>query len=122
MAFYNRALSLAVELGSPAFEADSGSVTESVKVALGSIIRAIPQSHRSTLLYLLDFIEIFASKEEINGLSSDALAFIFNTCILANHAMEEITDPEAYEKSRIVVRFMIEFSGYFVDDINNWTG
>ena len=63
----------------------------------------IPHSYRATLTYLLDFIAVLGRKENFTGIASDALASIFTSCVLLIHAVEEITDPEAYEKPRLIV-------------------
>ena len=79
----------------------------------------IPHSYRATLTYLLDFIAVLGRKENFTGIASDALASIFTSCVLLIHAVEEITDPEAYEKPRLIVHDLdlgvdLGFIGYLV--------
>lgn len=100
-AFYGRALG--VEVDSPVVEGGKGVDVD----ALLSIIRDIPPSHRSALLYILDLLAVFASHEDDNGTNSLSLASMFKSCILANHAIED-TAPVAYATSRNIVKFMIE--------------
>lgn len=108
IAFYSRAL--CVEVDSPVVEGGKGVDVD----ALLSIIRDIPPSHRTALLYILDLLAVFASHEEDNGASSLSLASMFKSCILANHAIEDTT-PVTYTTSRNIVKFMIEISDDLVE-------
>lgn len=113
-AFYKRALCVHVNI--PVAEADKGIDIEAAKLALLSIFRDLSLRSRSVLMYILDLLAVFGSKEELNGTNSVILASIFKSCILANPTVED-TDPIAYAKSKDIVAFMIENSDFFLENL-----
>lgn len=98
MAFYDHALSFAMELGSSDASklANNRLGTESsfgfVRESLRSIIRDIPKSHRDLLIYLLDFM----GSEEMSSIGSGVPTTLFQPCIPASDVMEEYADLEAF--------------------------
>lgn len=115
-AFYKRALCVRVHVNSPEAKSDNSIDVKAANLALLSIVRDIPLLSRYALMYVLDLLAVFGSKEETNGTNSVILASIFKSCILANPTVED-TDPIAYAKSKDLVTFMIENNEFFVENL-----
>ncbi|KAL3232170.1 GTPase-activating protein SAC7 [Nakaseomyces bracarensis] len=59
-------------------------------------------------IYLLDLLSLFARQSHLNLMSGSNLAAIFQPSILS-HPQHDL-DPKAYELSRLVVEFLIEYT------------
>ena len=71
---------------------------------------------RALLLYLLDFLAVFARKSELNNLTTERLATIFQPAILSPvRAGEEFVEEKAYRRlSQGVVTYLIEMQENFL--------
>jgi len=76
------------------------------------LITELPPLNRQLLLYLLDLLAVFASKSEVNLMTSSNLAAIFQPGILShpNHDMA----PNEYRLSQDVLIFLIEHQDHFL--------
>lgn len=76
------------------------------------LITELPPLNRQLLLYLLDLLAVFASKSDVNLMTSSNLAAIFQPGILShpNHDMA----PKEYRLSQDVLIFLIEHQDHFL--------
>ena len=76
------------------------------------LITELPPLNRQLLLYILDLLAVFASKSELNRMTSANLAAIFQPGMLShpNHDME----PTEYRLSQDVIIFLIENQDNFL--------
>ena len=76
------------------------------------LITELPPLNRQLLLYILDLLAVFASKSDLNKMTTPNLAAIFQPGILSHpqHAMA----PEEYRLSQDVLIFLIENQDHFL--------
>lgn len=76
------------------------------------LITQVPPLNRQLLLYILDLLAVFASKSDLNKMTTANLAAIFQPGILShpNHDMA----PAEYRLSQDVMIFLIEHQDYFL--------
>ncbi|KAI9713740.1 MAG: hypothetical protein M1812_006578 [Candelaria pacifica] len=80
--------------------------------AYQKLIRDLPPLNRQLLLYILDALAVFASKSELNSMTSASLAVIFQAGILSP-PLEDVLDNQAQD----VLIFLIENQDHFLMDI-----
>ena len=80
----------------------------------------LPPVSRQLLLYLLDLLAVFASKYEINKMTSARLAAIFQPAILSPVKAGEdfIEEAEACRLSQDVLHFLIENQDDFLIEMS----
>ena len=76
------------------------------------VITELPPLNRQLLLYILDLLAVFASKSDINRMTSNNLAAIFQPGILS-HPQHDM-DPGEYRFSQDVLMFLIENQDHFL--------
>ena len=76
------------------------------------LITELPPLNRQLLLYILDLLAVFASKSELNRMTSANLAAIFQPGILS-HPSHDMEPPE-YRLSQDVIIFLIENQDNFL--------
>ncbi|SMR42166.1 unnamed protein product [Zymoseptoria tritici ST99CH_1E4] len=77
-----------------------------------SLITELPPLNRQLLLYILDLLAVFASKSDMNKMTTPNLAAIFQPGIL-NHPQHGMA-PEEYRLSQDVLIFLIENQDSFL--------
>ena len=77
-----------------------------------SLITELPPLNRQLLLYILDLLAVFASKSDLNKMTTPNLSAIFQPGIL-NHPQHEMSPPE-YRLSQDVLIFLIENQDSFL--------
>ena len=76
------------------------------------VITELPPLNRQLLLYILDLLAVFASKSDINRMTSTNLAAIFQPGMLS-HPQHDM-DPDEYRLSQDVLVFLIENQDHFL--------
>jgi hypothetical protein len=76
------------------------------------IITELPPLNRQLLLYILDLLAVFASKSDLNKMTTPNLAAIFQPGILS-HPAHDMAPPE-YRLSQDVLIFLIENQDHFL--------
>lgn len=76
------------------------------------LITELPPLNRQLLLYILDLLAVFASKSDLNKMTTQNLAAIFQPGIL-NHPQHDMA-PEEYRLSQDVLIFLIENQDSFL--------
>jgi len=76
------------------------------------LITTLPPLNRQLLLYILDLLAVFASKSDINKMTTTNLAAIFQPGILS-HPNHDMSPPE-YRLSQDVLIFLIENQDHFL--------
>ena len=99
-----------------AIEAQSPSVgdfdpDEAIKI-FQNLITELPPLNRQLLLYILDLLAVFASKSDLNKMTTPNLAAIFQPGILS-HPQHDMAPPE-YRLSQDVLIFLIENQDSFL--------
>ncbi|QDS77210.1 hypothetical protein FKW77_002755 [Venturia effusa] len=84
---------------------------ETIKI-FQRLITELPPLNRQLLLYILDLLAVFASKSDLNKMTTSNLAAIFQPGILShpNHDMS----PSEYRLSQDVLIFLIENQDHFL--------
>jgi hypothetical protein len=77
-----------------------------------SLITELPPLNRQLLLYILDLLAVFASKSDLNKMTTPNLAAIFQPGILS-HPHHDMAPPE-YRLSQDVLIFLIEKQDHFL--------
>jgi hypothetical protein len=77
-----------------------------------SLITELPPLNRQLLLYILDLLAVFASKSDLNKMTTTNLAAIFQPGILS-HPHHDMAPPE-YRLSQDVLIFLIENQDHFL--------
>lgn len=77
-----------------------------------SLITELPPLNRQLLLYILDLLAVFASKSDLNKMTTPNLAAIFQPGIL-NHPQHDMA-PQEYRLSQDVLIFLIENQDSFL--------
>ena len=80
------------------------------------LITELPPLNRQLLLYILDLLAVFASKSELNRMTSANLAAIFQPGMLS-HPSHDMEPPE-YRLSQDVIIFLIENQDNFLVGMN----
>ena len=85
---------------------------EAAIITYQRLITELPPLNRQLLLYILDLLAVFASKSELNRMTSANLAAIFQPGMLSHpsHDME----PHEYRLSQDVIIFLIENQDNFL--------
>lgn len=91
-------------------------VYEAVIAAYQSLVEELPRNHKQLLVYMLDFLAVFAAKSEQTGMSTAHLVAIFQPALLAHPSY--YTGLEGYKLSRLVLTFLIENQDHFVASIS----
>lgn len=81
-------------------------------VTYQQLITEIPPLNRQLLLYILDLLAVFASKSDVNLMTSANLAAIFQPGVLS-HPIHDMS-PEAYRLSQDVLIFLIDNQDSFL--------
>ena len=76
------------------------------------LITELPPLNRQLLLYILDFLSVFASKADLNLMTSANLSAIFQPGLL-NHPSHDMSPPE-YRLSQDVLIFLIDNQDSFL--------
>ncbi|KAI9791680.1 MAG: hypothetical protein M1833_001346 [Piccolia ochrophora] len=76
------------------------------------LITELPPLSRQLLLYILDLLAVFASKSDLNRMTSGNLAAIFQPGILSHPAHDMA--PDEYRLSQDVLVFLIENQDHFL--------
>jgi hypothetical protein len=76
------------------------------------LITELPPLNRQLLLYILDLLAVFASKSDLNKMTTPNLAAIFQPGILS-HPAHDMAPPE-YRLSQDVLIFLIENQDHFL--------
>ncbi|RYP91034.1 hypothetical protein DL770_002864 [Monosporascus sp. CRB-9-2] len=76
------------------------------------LIKELPPLNRQLLLYILDLLAVFAAKADLNRMTAQNLAAIFQPGMLSHpaHAMA----PEEYRLNQCVIIFLIENQDHFL--------
>lgn len=77
-----------------------------------TLITSLPPLNRQLLLYILDLLAVFASKSDLNKMTTPNLAAIFQPGILS-HPQHDMAPPE-YRLSQDVLIFLIENQDSFL--------
>jgi hypothetical protein len=77
-----------------------------------SLITELPPLNRQLLLYILDLLAVFASKSDLNKMTTPNLAAIFQPGILS-HPSHDMAPPQ-YRLSQDVLIFLIENQDHFL--------
>jgi hypothetical protein len=77
-----------------------------------NLITELPPLNRQLLLYILDLLAVFASKSDLNKMTTPNLAAIFQPGILS-HPSHDMAPPE-YRLSQDVLIFLIENQDHFL--------
>ena len=77
-----------------------------------NLITELPPLHRQLLLYILDLLAVFASKSDLNKMTTPNLAAIFQPGILS-HPQHDMA-PQEYRLSQDVLIFLIENQDNFL--------
>jgi hypothetical protein len=77
-----------------------------------SLIKEMPPLHRQLLLYLLDLLAVFASKSDLNKMTTPKLAAIFQPGLLSHP--EHLVSPNEQQLSQDVLTFLIENQDRFL--------
>nr|POE80898.1 rho-gtpase-activating protein 5 [Quercus suber] len=77
-----------------------------------ALITEIPPLNRQLLLYILDLLAVFASKSDLNKMTTANLSAIFQPGILS-HPQHDMA-PEEYRLSQDVLIFLIENQDHFL--------
>ncbi len=100
--------------GQPNGQAQDGEVLDEAKIieVYQQVITELPPLNRQLLLYILDLLAVFASKSDVNRMTSTNLAAIFQPGMLSHpqHDME----PGEYRLSQDVLVFLIENQDHFL--------
>ncbi|PIB02438.1 Rho-GTPase-activating protein 5 [Cercospora beticola] len=80
--------------------------------AYQALITELPPLNRQLLLYILDLLAVFASKSDLNKMTTPNLAAIFQPGIL-NHPQHDMA-PQEYRLSQDVLIFLIENQDSFL--------
>lgn len=80
--------------------------------AYQGLITELPPLNRQLLLYILDLLAVFASKSDLNKMTTPNLAAIFQPGIL-NHPQHDMA-PQEYRLSQDVLIFLIENQDSFL--------
>ena len=94
----------------------SGEEIESAIRKFQQLITLLPPPSRQLLLYLLDIMAVFCSKSEINKMTSQRLAAIFQPAILSPVKAGEdfIEEMSSRQLSQDVLTFLIERQDHFL--------
>ena len=84
----------------------------SVIIAYQKLITELPPLNRQLLLYLLDLLAVFASKQEVNGMDSFNLSAVFQPGILS-HPDHDLF-PHEYKLSQNVLVYLILNQDHFL--------
>ena len=79
------------------------------------LVASLPPLNRQLLLYILDLLAVFASKSEVNRMTSENLSAIFQPGILTHP--RDVMTPQAYRLSQEVLVFLIDNQGHFLLDM-----
>lgn len=79
------------------------------------LVSSLPPLNRQLLLYILDLLAVFASKSEVNRMTSENLSAIFQPGILTHP--RDVMAPEAYRLSQEVLVFLIDNQAHFLLDM-----
>lgn len=85
---------------------------EAAIITYQRLITELPPLNRQLLLYILDLLAVFASKSELNRMTSANLAAIFQPGMLS-HPSHDMEPPE-YRLSQDVIIFLIENQDNFL--------
>lgn len=77
-----------------------------------SLIVGMPPLNRQLLLYLMDFLAVFASKSELNKMTTPKLAAIFQPGLLSNS--QDSSSLAERQLSQDVLVFLIENQDHFL--------
>ena len=94
----------------------SGQEIESAICKFQQLITSLPPPSRQLLLYLLDVMAVLCSKSEINKMTSQRLAAIFQPAILSPVKAGEdfIEEISSHQLSQDVLTFLIEQQDHFL--------
>ena len=84
------------------------------------LVASLPPLNRQLLLYILDLLAVFASKSDINRMTSENLAAIFQPGVLT-HPRDDMA-PQEYRLSQEVLVFLIDNQANFLLDMCPPTG
>jgi len=77
-----------------------------------SLITAMPLVDRQLLLYLLDMLAVFASKSDLNKMTTEKLAAVFQPGLLSHP--EHRLSPNEQQLSQDVLIFLIDYQDNFL--------
>lgn len=77
-----------------------------------SLVTEMPPLIRQLLLYLLDLLAVFASKSDVNKMTTPKLAAIFQPALVSHP--EHRLSPNEQQLSRDVLVFLIEYQDNFL--------
>lgn len=78
------------------------------------LVSSLPPLNRQLLLYILDLLAVFASKSEINRMTSENLSAIFQPGLIT-HPRDDMA-PQEYKLSQEVLVFLIDNQSNFLLD------
>lgn len=78
------------------------------------LVASLPPLNRQLLLYILDLLAVFASKAEINRMTSENLSAIFQPGLIT-HPSHDMA-PQEYRLSQEVLVFLIDNQAHFLLD------
>lgn len=78
------------------------------------LVASLPAYNRQLLLYILDLLAVFASKAEINRMTSENLSAIFQPGLITHPDHDMI--PHEYKLSQEVLVFLIDNQSHFLLD------
>ncbi|ORY73666.1 Rho GTPase activation protein [Protomyces lactucae-debilis] len=84
------------------------------------LVSSLPPVNRQLLLYILDLLAVFASKAEMNRMTSENLSAIFQPGVLS-HPRDDMA-PQEYHLSQKVLVFLIDNQAHFLLDMCPPTG
>ncbi|CCG83560.1 putative Rho GTPase activator [Taphrina deformans PYCC 5710] len=88
--------------------------TEKVIVRMQELVASLPPLNRQLLLYILDLLAVFASKSDINRMTSENLSAIFQPGLIT-HPRDDMA-PQEYKLSQEVLVFLIDNQSHFLLD------
>lgn len=87
-------------------------------------VSLLPPLSRQVLMYLLDVLAVFASKSELNKMTSARLATVFQPILLSPVETSDgfIEEEKSRCHSRDVLKFLVEHQDYFLIDNSGTRG
>ncbi|BFZ58140.1 GTPase activating protein (GAP) for Rho1p [Savitreella phatthalungensis] len=79
------------------------------------LVASLPPLNRQLLLYILDLLAVFASKSDVNRMTSENLSAIFQPGLLTHP--RDVMAPSEYRLSQEVLVFLIDNQSHFLLDM-----
>ena len=86
--------------------------TETAITTYQSLILELPNTSRHTLLYILDLLAVFASKSEVNRMTTPRLAALFQPGLLGSAL--HLLQAKEIQLSQDVLIYLVEHQDYWI--------